>query len=87
MATIAIAHLRKKSVYVQEFNRAGLRFMAIAARELTSNRKLGKTSKGRARIPGEPSVHDRFPTVYSQSMKIKPEQLDRLAAQLVASYR
>jgi hypothetical protein len=32
MAAMAIAHLRKKSAYVQEFNRTGLRFAPIAAR-------------------------------------------------------
>ena len=83
---MAIAHLRKKPAYVQEFNRAGLR-LAVLRGQLTSNRKLGKTSKGRARIPAEPPVHHRFLTDYSQPMKIKPEQLDRLAAQLISSYR
>ena len=87
MVAIAIVHLRKKAAYIQEFNRADARLGAIPVRQLTSNRKLGKTFKGRARIPGEPPVHDSFLTDYSQPMKIKPDQLDRLATQLVASFR
>jgi hypothetical protein len=31
MLAIAVAYLRKKPAYVQEFNRAGRRLMAIAA--------------------------------------------------------
>ena len=37
--------------------------------------------------PAEPQRRDKLFTNYSHCMKVKPEQLERLAVQLVATYR